>query len=286
MARLQEVADVEQLATSPDGRAAQLAASAAVISYVPRFDPGLLARAHSLKVIACHVCPDDVREQARELGIAVRTSRSLWDTVADHTVSLMLAAARAVPQAHAAVRNGRWGREDLKIRYSGRNVFGKTLGIIGLGRIGTAVARRMSGFEMRVLYHDVERRHDAEESLGVAFRPLDRLLGESDYVVVLVPLNPMTEGLLGGAELSLMKPTAILVNTARGAVIDEEALQVALRDRTIAGAGLDVVTTEPPDSGHPFLDLDNVVLTPHLGGSTVECDMELVEDVIDVLAEG
>jgi phosphoglycerate dehydrogenase-like enzyme len=283
MTRLREVAEVERWAADPDRRARQLARCSAIVTYVPRFDEAQLKSAERLRIIACHVCPEELRERAGERGVVVRTSRSLWDTVADHTVSLLLAVARSVPQAHAAVRARRWGREDLKVVFSGRDVFGKTLGIVGFGRIGQRVARRMAGFDMRIRYTDLQRRRAAEESLGASFRDLRDLLGESDFVVVLVPLDESTRGMIGTAELGAMKSSAIMVNASRGAVIDEMALYCALRDGVIAGAGLDVVASEPIAASHPLLELDNVVITPHLGGSTLDCDMDLVEEVVDTL---
>jgi phosphoglycerate dehydrogenase-like enzyme len=286
MARLEEVAEVERWAADPDRRARQLARCSAIVTYVPRLDEVQLKSAERMRMIACHVCPDDLRDRAGERGVVVRTSRSLWDTVADHAVSLLLSAARSVPQAHAAVRARRWGHEDLKVVFSGRDVFGKTLGVVGFGRIGQRVARRIAGFDMRILYADLQRRPEAEEALGASFWDLADLLGEADFVVVLVPLDESTRGMIGAAELEAMKDSAILVNASRGAVIDEVALYRALRDGVIAGAGLDVVANEPITASHPLLDLDNVVFTPHLGGSTLDCDLDLVEAVVATLTAG
>jgi len=221
---------------------------------------------------------------ATRCGVRVTLVPSLWDTVADMALALMFAAARNVAGADAAIRRGEWGRTDLKVRYSGLDVFGKTLGIVGLGRIGAILARRVRGFDMRLLYYDTVHKPDLEAELGLAYRPLDDLLAESDIISIQLPLTDATRGLIGERAFRLMKRDAILVNTARGAILDEEALCRALRERGIAAAGLDVVTQEPLPPDSPLLALDNVVLAPHLGGSTKECDGALVEDALRVLA--
>jgi phosphoglycerate dehydrogenase-like enzyme len=255
-----------------------------MIVYVPRMDGDLLDAARNVKVIACHSCPPEVLAAATQRGIHVAVTPTLWDTVADMTVALMFAAARNIPQVDAAIRRGEWGRDtDLKVRFSGRDIFGKTLGILGLGRIGTLVARRVQGFDMRLLYHDPVRKESLEQALRLQYRTLPDLLAESDILIVLSALNDSTRGLLGEAELRSMKRDAILVNTARAAIIDPQALYRALQERWIAAAGLDVFMAEPLQADDPLLTLDNVVVTSHLGGSTKECDMALVEDTLRVL---
>lgn len=254
------------------------------IVYVPRWDEGMLDAAHSLKVIACHSCPPAVQLSARRRGIYVSVTPTLLDTVADMTLALMFAAARNISQVDASIRRGQWGTGiDLKARYSGLDVFGKTLGILGLGRIGSIVARRVKGFDMRLLYHDQVRKVEMEQSLPIEYRSLQELLAESDILLVLAALNDSTRGLIGEAELSCMKRDAILINTARAAIIDQHALYHALKERRIAAAGLDVFWEEPLKGDSPLLALDNVTVTSHLGGSTKGCDMALVEDVLRVL---
>jgi phosphoglycerate dehydrogenase-like enzyme len=283
-ARLRQVAEVASLPSDRESLARALASGCdGIIAYVPDLDPPDLARAPELRAIACHDCPRPLLEAASERGIRVTYAPSLRDTVADMALALLFAAARNVPQAHAAIAGGLWGREDLKVRFSGFDVFGKTLGILGLGRIGAILARRVQGFEMRILYHDLVRKPELERELGLQFRSLGDLLAEADIVVVLVRLNEDSRGMIGEPELRSMKRDAILVNVARGAILDQAALYRALQERWIAAAGLDVLVEEPIGADHPLLALDNVVLAPHLGGSTKGCDMVLVEDTIRVL---
>lgn len=278
-ARLSRVAEVRPLSSGQE----PLARAAGIIAYVPALDPADLARAPKLRVIACHDCPRPLLDAASGRGIRVTYVPSLRDTVADMALALIFAAARHVAQAHAAILGGLWGGADLKVQFSGLDVFGKTLGIVGLGRIGTILARRVQGFEMRILYHDLAPQPALERELGLEFRPLEGLLAEADIVVILVRLNEDTRGMIGERELQWMKRDAILVNVARGAILDEAALCRALQERWIAAAGLDVLVVEPIRADNPLLALENVVLAPHLGGSTKECDQVLVEDTLRVL---
>jgi glyoxylate reductase len=284
LARLREVAEVDVSLAYARDLPTTIAQYDGMIVYSPHFDPALLAKASRLKVIACHACPLGVLVAATTRGIRVTLTPSLWDTVADMALALLFAAARHVPQADAAIRRGEWGQTDLKVRYSGLDVFGKTLGIIGLGRIGAILARRVRGLEMRLLYYDAVRRPELEAELSIAYRTLEELLSESDIVSVQLPLTDETRGLIGEREFRMMKRDAILINTARGAILDEAALCRALQERWIGGAGLDVLAEEPIRPDSPLLRLDNVVLAPHLGGSTQECDGVLAEDTLLVLA--
>jgi len=161
-------------------------------------------------------------------------------------------------------------------------VYGKTLGIVGYGEIGTEVSRRARAFGMNVLYTKRERLSpELEESLGAAWRGLDDLLAESDVVLLTLPHTPETERLIGERELQLMRPEAYLVNTARGGLVDEDALVRALRDRRIAGAALDVFVEEPVPYDHPLLSLDNVILAPHIGGGTGGARVNQMSDVLE-----
>ena len=284
MLHLKQMADVDAyLHWNTPRLTERIGAYEGMIVYSPRFDPEMLRQAHRLKVISCHACPPEMARAAAAQGVLVTLVPSLWDTVADMALALIFAAARQIPQAHAAIKAGFWGHADLKVLYSGFDVFGKTLGIIGLGKIGTILARRVRGFDMQILYCDVVRKPELERSLGLEYRTLEQLLAESDIVSIQVPLHEQTRGLIGERELRLMKRDAILVNTARGAIVDESALCRALQERWFAAAGLDVLVEEPIKPGNPLLALDNVVLAPHLGGSTRECDMVLVEDTLRVL---
>lgn len=204
---------------------------------------------------------------ARERGIAVSNAPGILDeTTADLTFALLLATARQLPQAERFLRAGAF-HGWTPFLFAGAEVHGRTLGIIGLGRIGRAVARRARGFGMRVLYAGRSRNVAAETELGCTQVPLDALLGESDFVSLHVPLTSETRRLIDASALRRMKRTAILINTSRGPVVDEQALAEALRDGVIAGAGLDVFEAEP--RVHPaLLECENAVLLPHIGSAS------------------
>lgn len=210
----------------------------------------------------------DLDEMKKRGIIGTNTPGVLDETVADLIFGLMLAAARRIAELDAYVRAGRWSEAD------GANLFGidvhhRTLGIIGMGRIGEAVARRAKwGFGMNVLYHNRNRKPEAEAELGAQFRPMDRLLAESDFIVLMTPLTPDTHRLIGENEFKLMKKTAVFVNASRGETVDEQALYEALRDRRIYAAGLDVFEREPLSGSHPLASLPNAVLLPHIGSAT------------------
>jgi glyoxylate reductase len=204
---------------------------------------------------------------ATKRGIVVtNTAGSLTDTVADLTLALMLAAARRLPESERWVRAGNW--RIVGVTPMGRDVHHATLGIVGLGRIGAAVADRARGFQMRVLYHDTIRREELEKQHGYHFVTLDTLLRESDFISLHTALTPETRGMIGESELAKMKPTAFLINTSRGPVVNEGALIAALQAGRLAGAGLDVFETEPIDPANPLLKMENVVTLPHVGSAT------------------
>lgn len=206
---------------------------------------------------------------ATRLGIAVsNTPGVLSDTTADLAFALLMATARRIPEAERYLRAGRyegWG----PLLFCGAEVHHSTLGLVGAGRIGKIVARRASGFEMNVLYYDVLRLPPAEEERHqMTYCPLDELLGRSDFVSIHTPYMPQTHHLIGERELGLMKPGAILINTARGPIVDEKALVAALRNGQIAGAGLDVFEHEPAVEP-ALLTMDNVVLLPHIASASL-----------------
>jgi phosphoglycerate dehydrogenase-like enzyme len=188
--------------------------------------------------------------------------------VSEHALMLMLAVSRQLIRLHSNVVAGRWrGNATPRIH----ELRDRTLGIVGLGTIGKKTARLAAAFGMRVQYYDIARlTEDAEDTLGVRFRLLREMLRTSDIVSLHVPLNTSTRHMIGGAELALVQPSAILINTSRGSVVDEIALQDALANKRLAGAGLDVFAEEPPPADHPLFKLDNVVLTAHLAGPTWE----------------
>jgi glyoxylate reductase len=204
---------------------------------------------------------------ARARGIPVTNAPGILDdTTADLAFALLLATARRLPQAERTLREGGfrgWAPSD----FMGLDVHGATLGIVGLGRIGRAVARRGRGFGMNLLYAGPHRHPEVEQELGIRYATLEALLAESDFVSLHAPLTPQTQNLMDAAALERMKSTAILVNTARGGLVDETALARALRSGALAGAGLDVFNGEPVVPAQ-LLALPNVVLTPHIGSAT------------------
>lgn len=236
-----------------------------------RVDREVFAAAPELKVVAnLGVGVDNIdlsAANARKV-LVLNTPGVLTDTVADLAFALMLAVARRVVELDKRLRAEGFPGWTFMPPYLGRDVWGATLGIVGLGRIGTAVARRAKCFRMRILYHSRNKKPELEEELGCQYVGLDELLRESDFVILCTPLTPDTHHLIGARELSLMKETAYLINIARGPVVDEEALVQALKEGKIAGAALDVFEREP--EVHPgLLELENVVLTPHIGSATV-----------------
>ena len=236
-----------------------------------KMDKELIDKARRLKVIGTmSVGFDHIDlEYATEKGIyVVHTPGVLTETVADHTWALLLAAARRVVEADNMIRNGEWTIPWAPTMLLGHDIYGKVLGVIGLGRIGYAVARRAKGFNMKVLYYDVVRKPEAEKELGIEYASIEKVLKEADFVTIHVPLTPQTRGLIGERELRLMKKTAVLVNTARGPVVDQKALAKALSEGWIAAAGLDVFEKEPISPDDPLLRLKNVVLTPHIGSAS------------------
>lgn len=225
----------------------------------------------------------DVEALTERRILLCNTPDVLTESVADLSLALMLSCARRIGELERMVRSGHWKRS-VDAPEFGSDVYGKTLGIIGMGRIGAAVVRRAAlGFGMRVLYDARSDKPQVERDYGAQRRSLDDLLRESDFVCVLAPLTPETENLLGAREFALMKPTAFLINVARGKVIDESALAVALRERRIAGAGLDVFVREPLAVDSPLMSLDNVVLVPHIGSATHETRQAMADMATDNL---
>jgi glyoxylate reductase len=251
-------------------------------------DPELLDRAPELKVVANFgVGYNNIDvPAATQRGIMVtNTPGVLTDATADLTMALMLAVARRVVEGDRHTRQGRF-RFWAPFNFLGHEITGKTLGIIGMGRIGRAVARRAAGFNMRVLYYNRNPLAAAEErKLQVHYADLKTLLQGADYISLHTPLTLQTRHLIGSRELAWMKSDAFLINTARGAVVDEQALLEALEQGRIAGAGLDVYENEPALT--PGLEsLDNVVLLPHVGSATVETRRRMAAMAVDNLLAG
>ena len=218
-----------------------------------------------------------------ERGILLtNTPDVLTDTTADLGFTLLVSAARRVPELDAFVKAGHW-RKGIGEEHFGTDIHGRTLGIVGAGRIGAAIAKRGHfGFDMPILYTANSAKPELEEQMGAQRRELDELLKEADFVCLVVPLSTATEGLIGARELGLMKSSAILINLARGPVIDEPALIEALRQGQIRGAGLDVYTREPLEAS-PLFELPNVVTLPHIGSATHETRYAMAERAVNNL---
>lgn len=216
----------------------------------------------------------DVAEATRR-GIPVgNTPEVLTETTADAAFALLMAAARRVVESNRAVHAGKW-KTWHPLHYLGQDVYGATLGIIGLGRIGQAMARRAKGFNMKVLYQDVVRRKDVERDHGYVYADLDTLLRESDFVSLHMNLTPENRHFMNDAAFAKMKPTAVLVNAARGPAVDPKALYRALKSGKIFAAGLDVTDPEPVPSDDPLLTLDNCVIVPHIASASVATRREM-----------
>ena len=221
-------------------------------------------------------------DAATERGIVV-VNAPTGNTIsaAEHTIGLIFALARHIPQADASLKSGAWKRS----QFMGSEIRGKTLGIIGLGNIGSEVAKRARGLEMKVLAYDPFLSEERAQQLQVELAPLDRLLRESDFVGLHVPMTASTKGMIGAKELATMKPTARIINTARGGLIDEEALAKAVREKKLAGAAIDVFVQEPITKSVLF-ETEGIIVTPHLGASTTEAQalaaIDVVKQVIDV----
>lgn len=259
------------IALAPEALVRKLAGKDGLMcALTDRVDAGLIERSPRLRAVA------NIAVGYNNIDLAACTARGVMatntpgvldDSTADLAWALMLGAARRVTELERRVRAGEWKGWRLK-QWLGIDVHHATLGIVGLGRIGQAIARRAAGFEMRVIYNNRKRAAaDIEKRCNAAYVGKDELLKQADFVVLQVPYSPETHHLIGARELALMKPTAVLVNSTRGGVVDDAALVAALKDGTIRAAGLDVFENEPRLHAG-FLELDNVVLMPHIGSST------------------
>jgi D-3-phosphoglycerate dehydrogenase len=252
-------------------------------------DAELLEHADVLEVIGrAGVGLDNI-----DLEVATRRGIAILNAPGGNTIStaelafaLLLSAARGIPEAAASMRAGRWDRKSI----SGAQVAGKTLGVIGAGRIGTEVIRRARAFGMQVVVADPYLTASRAENLQVDVLSLEDLLAASDFVTVHVPLGDATKGLIGAEEIAHMRPTAVLINAARGGIVDETALATALRDGSLGGAALDVFEEEPLPADHPLRECPNLIMTPHLGASTPEAQrevaIEIARAVRDALLDG
>jgi glyoxylate reductase len=244
-----------------------------------RIDREVMEAGRSLKVVAnLAVGFDNIDISfATERGIAVcNTPDVLTDTTADLTFALLLATARRVVEAAEFVKAGEW-KSWSPLLLAGHDVHHKTIGIVGMGKIGQAVAKRAAGFDMNILYHNRSKNEEAERKLGAVYCSFPELLEQSDFVVCLTPLTNETRHLFNRKAFQTMKRSAIFINAARGAVVDEEALYDALVSGEIAGAGLDVFAKEPIAPTHPLLALKNVVALPHIGSASTETRVKMME---------
>ena len=251
-----------------------------------KIDPEVFKAAPKLKIVsqlAVGFDNIDIAEATRRGIYVTNTPEVLTDTTADFAWALLMAIARRVAEADKYVRTGKWKVGWHPAMLSGRDIYGATIGIIGAGRIGYAVAKRAKGFDMRVLFYDVIPRPEMEKDFGAKKVDLDTLLRESDFVSVHVPLKKETHHLVNAQTLSLMKKTAYLINNSRGPVVDEKALYEALRKEQIAGAGLDVFEQEPTPVDNPLLKLDNVVVAPHISSASLETRAKMSEMVAENL---
>ncbi len=254
-----------------------------------KIDQELLEQAKNLKIIANIAVGYnniDVNAAAQKGIVVTNTPGVLTEATADLTFALLMATARRLPEASSYLRRGEWGTWSL-MQMTGQEIYGSTIGIIGLGRIAEALVKRAKGFNMRVIYYNRTRKTDKEAELGIEYCELNSLLQQSDFVSILIPYSPEVHHLIGEKELLLMKKDAILINTARGGLVDEVALYEALAKGQIWGAGLDVFEEEPVPSDHPLLTLPNVVTLPHIGSSTVKTRMKMaslaVDNIVNVL---
>ncbi len=256
-------------------------ADALIVRSATKVDEALIEAAPNLKVVGragIGIDNIDIEAATRAGVLVVNAPQANTVSAAEHTMALMLAQARNIPAADASMRARRWERS----RFQGVELRGKTLGILGLGRIGTLVARRAAAFGMQVIAYDPYVLAEKVAHLGVALEPLGEVLARSDWISIHLPRTPDTEGLLGAEELAATKRGVRIVNTSRGGIVDEEALVEAIRSGQVAGAALDVYGEEPLTDS-PLLDLPQVVLTPHLGASTREAQDRAGSDVAEAV---
>jgi D-3-phosphoglycerate dehydrogenase len=262
-------------------------ADAVIIRANGKITKRLLENAPQLKVVGRHGVGLETidREEATRRGIwVVYTPEANAMAVAEHALGMILALTRKMPLVDQEVRRGAW---EVRYRFLGKQIHGRTLGVIGLGRIGRNLATMCrKAFEMRVMYYDKIRSPEMEEQLPCEFVPLDELLAEADVVSIHAPQTPETIGLLNEERIAKMKPGAILINAARGGIVDENALAKALQEGRLFGAGLDVFSKEPPDTEHPIFQAENVLTSAHMAAHTEEAMIAMsmvAEDIIRVL---
>jgi glyoxylate reductase len=282
-----------ELPPSPAELAEHVSSASAVLAMVTdRFDANLFEAAPELRIVANMAVGYDNVDPATAAAAGAwltNTPGVLAETTADFAFALLLAAARLVPQSERDTRAGGW-KTWSPTAFLGSDVHGATIGVVGAGEIGSAVARRAHGFAMRILYTARSPKPALERALGAEWCDLDELLRESDFVTLHTPLTPETRHMVGARELRLMKKTALLVNSARGGIVDQDALVEALSAGEIGGAALDVTTPEPLPPDHPLYRFPNVVITPHIGSASTPTRARMAEmaaeNIIAVLGGG
>jgi len=265
-------------------KAAKVDALATLLS--DKIDAEVYNAAPKLKIVAQMAVGFDNIDvaEATKRGIYVtNTPGVLTETTADFAWTLLMAVARRVAEADRYVRAGQWKVSWHPMMLQGRDVYGATLGIVGLGRIGCAIAKRAKGFDMKVLYYDVIRRPDFEKEYDIEFTDIDSLFQKADFITINTPLTKETHHLVDEKKLKTMKKTAYLINNARGPIVDEKALYKALKEGWIAGAALDVFEQEPTPMDNPLLKLDNVVVAPHISSASYETRSKMAEMVAENL---
>ncbi|WP_152655039.1 D-glycerate dehydrogenase [Oceanobacillus sp. CFH 90083] len=246
-------------------------------------DEDLLSKAPRLKIVAnMAVGYDNIDlEACRKYNVAAaNTPDVLSETTADLGFSLMMATARRIVEADAWVKQDKW-QSWAPFFFAGTDIYGKTLGIVGMGRIGEAIAKRATGFDMNIQYHNRSRKKEAEEQLHAKYVSFEELLKTSDFVMTVVPHTKETDKLFNQAAFEKMKSSAIFINISRGKVVDEDALANALKTGEIQAAGLDVFEEEPIRADHPLVSLDNTVCIPHIGSASVETRAKMVQLCMD-----
>jgi len=265
-------------------KAAKVDALATLLS--DKIDAEVFDAASNLKIVAQMAVGFDNIDvnEATKRGIYVtNTPGVLTETTADFAWALLMAVARRVVEADAYVRSGNWKVGWHPMMMQGRDVYGATIGIVGLGRIGCAIAKRANGFDMKVLYYDVIRRPDFEKEYDIKFTDIDSLFQKADFITINVPLAKETYHLVDEKKLKMMKKTAYLINNARGPIVDEKALYKALKEGWIAGAALDVFEQEPIPIENPLLKFNNLVVAPHISSASYETRSRMAEMVAENL---
>ncbi len=282
-------ADFEVLPWNDAADSPALQRAEAIIAYGhPDIGGEMMDRAPQLKVISNHGVGVDHIDvaAAKQRGIPVGNTPGCLDaSTADMTMALMLSVARNVVVGDRYARGPEFLQFDPAILI-GQEVTGSKLGIIGMGRIGKQVARRAAGFDMQISYHNRRRDTEAEETYGAEYRSFEDLLAENDFVALNCPLTPETTGLISGPQFEIMQSTAILINMARGPVVDTDALYTALTTGQIAAAGIDVTDPEPLPRGHKLLSLENLVITPHLGSASNRTRERMMRMTVENLHAG